>query len=298
MSAAGGGSKVPPPQPYDAGLTPQQKTTVTNFLSFCSDANPYAARGYLQKYGWNIERATDQYWDNPQEFNHLIPKGPAVEKAKIEALFKKYAVDKDCPGEISFDCLAPLYKDIGLNNEANPVNEIIFAFYVRSPFPNQIFQEPFVQALTKHGIDSLDGLKRKSAEWMLEVKKPDAFKEFYAWSYGFFHEADDKEHKKPLAFDLCKTLWDMILPLCGWQLAPNFKTYLSKLEEKAASDPSFKINRGKAIAQDTWRLVGDFARTVPTLAQFEDDGTWCHLIEGFFTGQYNADNASEGKWCD
>uniref|UniRef100_A0AC34QQQ0 Defective in cullin neddylation protein n=1 Tax=Panagrolaimus sp. JU765 TaxID=591449 RepID=A0AC34QQQ0_9BILA len=217
-------------------LTRQQRDKVKQLIQFTNCTEPTALT-LLQKFNWEIDRAADQFFSEPQQAM------PRVEGNGVERLYKEYADDpKDnLPGRIGPHGVVRLLNDLNVDPSSRAV--LIFAWKLKAQFQCEFSHEEWVNGLNAIRCDSKEKLK----DWMRrtdeQIRDVSNFRNFYNFAFAYAKPLSSRG----LAQELAIAYWRII-----------FGTNNRRVEQFI----NFIERTNKGITKDEWQLFFEFLQTV------------------------------------
>lgn len=237
------------------------------FKDFTSSSDA-VAKQYLKQTNYNVESAVDNFFAS-QPKAAVATKAPSkANKAKLEALFKKYDGEGDDVGTVCEDKLSAFFTDSGVDEEG--VDSVVLMWYWKCSAPGEISKEEFLKGMANLGIDDTSGLKKSLDRVVATLSNKDTFRDYYKWLFAFHREAEERK-------SLDK---EDALPLWAVHLKGRFTHLDQWMEFQKASGP-------KVVKRDEWDMLLEFAfecsakKYTPNFSNYEDSGAWPVLIDDF-----------------
>jgi len=246
--------------PFQNRLTSDQKKKVSEF-EFLTSASNEMSINYLKTNNWNLEQAADNYFSNPP------PSAPKVDKAKIQQLFEKYAVDgkiQATGAEGTGAGLEQFISDLGISSD--DIALFVFAWKLKAKVLGEFSKQEFDAGLQELRVDTIEGLRDLMEPLRAQIAEEENFKRFYAFLFDY---ALNKEtNQKFLDLSEAIELWKIILKGRFVQL----DKWCKFLEERYR----------KSISKDTWNQLFEFVRVINNdLDKYDPEGAWPVVIDEF-----------------
>lgn len=235
---------------------------------YVTQAEEKVAQYCLAKFDWNLNRATDSYFNDPQRYTieglsyFENSARSRLSMTSIDQLFRRYE-DSGMPGKITTDGVIQLLHHLELAHEDLKV--LILAWKCNAQVQCEFSREEFVAGLVALECDSLPKLisKLRSLEQLL-VRDRNQMKSLYCFSFNYAKTPGQKS----LDLDVALAYWKIIL-------TPIFKhlgMWITFLQE----------HHKHAISRDTWNLMFDFVCLInDNLSNYDEEGAWPVLIDDF-----------------
>ncbi|KAF3910783.1 hypothetical protein ABW20_dc0101661 [Dactylellina cionopaga] len=139
---------------------------------------------------------------------------------------------------------------------------------LKSPTMGEFTRKDFVDGWSQLGVDTLENMQEKLRELRNQLNTDDEFfKEVYLWTFNWARP----EGQKSLALDNAIEWWKLLL---SNRFPGHIDRWIDYLNTKWK----------KSISKDTWNMLYDFvgfASKDPTLASYDDMGSWPSVIDGY-----------------
>ncbi|KAE9552484.1 hypothetical protein FO519_004297 [Halicephalobus sp. NKZ332] len=215
-------------------LSRPQREKVRQLIQF-TNAPESTAVVLLQKSGWEVERAADQYFSEPQVM-------ATVNNPGVEALFGKYAdnPNDNLPGRIGPHGVLKLLEDINIDPSSRAV--LVFAWKLNAKIQCEFSREEWVTGMNQIRCDTLEKLKNWISHTDDQIRDVANFRKFYNFTFGY---------AKPLASrglsqDLAVAYWRII-----FGNNPRVEHFIKFIQRDS-----------KGITKDEWQLFYEFLQTV------------------------------------
>jgi DCN1-like protein 1/2 len=241
-----------------AALNASQKKACKDFKAICG-ASEKTALECCKRNAYNVERALDYFYTNPQ----LFESDPAAkakssgrsDKQKLQKLFDKYAD----PVKRDIMCDEPLgqfFKDVGVDPDKEGSVTLAFAYSIGCKTLGVIKRDEFVEGLAKLGKEEVKDIKTEIGSLRNRVTDRTFFRDFYKWLFDFIKEdAERKTIEMETAVEMLTTVLPPHFPLCT-----QFTDFLKQCKQKQFS-------------KDNWDMTLEFAKDVKTdLSNYEEVG--------------------------
>ncbi|KAA6383237.1 MAG: putative NEDD8 ligase DCN1 [Streblomastix strix] len=247
------------------------KEQVTSILD-CSDT---VAERVLQRSGYNVEQAVNEFYDHPERYSEPTPPPKPVQKPppkpivfggvsnqqKLNQFYRKYK-DKDTD-TIQVDGVSQFLDDIHVNPEDIISLVIMWQFNAKMKF---IFtEEEFINGCKKLGVDDAASFQRKVGDLRNLIKDQRTFQEFFKFVFNYYLEG-----RRVKVLQIADVI--DLLPILLKDRFPHLDQFLRFLNEKKIS----------TINSDTWDLLLDFGREVRVdCSNYSEDSNWPTLLEDY-----------------
>jgi len=215
-------------------LSRSQREKVRQVVQF-TNAPETIALNLLQRFGWEVERAADQYFAEP----HMTP---SVNNSGIEALFTRYANDPNdhLPGRIGPHGVLRLLQDLNVDPSSRSV--LVFAWKLNAKIQCEFSREEWFDGLSQIRCDTLDKLKNWISHADDQIQDVANFRKFYNFSFGYAKPLASRG----LAQDLAIAYWRII-----FGNDPRVEHFIKFLQRDA-----------RGVTKDEWQLFYEFLQTV------------------------------------
>lgn len=164
---------------------PKNTRAIRAFRDFvgCSERE---AISVLSMYQWDVERAIDAFYNNPNAFRKGS-KGKC-DRTKLKQVYDSFA-DKEDPEALFDETLREYLNFIGANPDR--IDALAVFWQLDASEVGEIKEEEFMEGWASLGVDSVDQMKAKVVEFIRMLDDMKHFKRFYNWLFGYL-----KENKK------------------------------------------------------------------------------------------------------
>lgn len=246
-------------------------------MSF-TNTNEKTAIYCLNKFDWQIEVASDMFFQNPDTFlrqdlansssgrhhtgsshsNHL-------DKRKIDVLFSTYK-GNNTEDKISIEGVENLLSDLEL--EANSILVLILAWKCQAATQCEFTREEFYRGMRDLGgdtIDRIDKLKTSLIRVEQELNNNHViFKDLYQFTFNYAKNL----LQKSLDLDIAIAYWNILLRK-RFRFLDLWVEFLTETHKRA-------------ITRDTWNLLLDFSLMIDdSMSNYDEEGAWPVLIDEF-----------------
>jgi len=238
----------------------QQRQAVKQFMQFTA-APENVALLVLRRTQFDINAATNYYFENSYQFQHMIPK--SGDKNALGKLFDKYT-DKSDTSRMSDQGMMDYYKAINL--DPNGIMTFVVPHVLEMKVPMAITRAEFREGWAKLGISDARGMASHLSKITSKYTNPRTgeFQMFYKWIFNYLKSED----RKSIDRDNAVLVWGLMF--AKYPLGKKWIEFVEKTED------------AKAITSDLWiNLLSFLNETQPDLSNFEDDGAWPVLIDQF-----------------
>lgn len=272
-------------------LKQNQRDRVRQFMNF-TDTNEKVAIYYLSQFDWQIDVATDMYYQNPdlftrydlanssggrQHHNHHTSSSAHylqhqhnsasshLDRRKFEAMFVRYK-GTGTEDKISIDGVESLLSDLELDPDSILV--LILAWKCQAATQCEFTREEFYKGLRELGGDSIDRISKLKTCLMRAEQELNSnqnqFKDLYQFTFNYAKNL----LQKSLDLELAIAYWNILLR--------NRFRFLDLWVE------FLQANHKRAITRDTWNLLLDFSLMIDdTMSNYDEEGAWPVLIDEF-----------------
>jgi len=222
----------------------------------------------LQETDWNVEEAADLYysgeWTGSAESDRdAIAKAtmPPLDEGKVGQWFEKYE-DAEVKDTMQATGILKFCEDL----EVSPMDPVLIVISAYFGAENMLVytRQEFYTGIQKMGTQDLESLKSKLPGLRTELENEDAFKNIYAFTFGWACPPGQKSMQPETAVEL----WKLLL-VKRFDLLDEWCEYVKKF-------------RTHAISKDEWMLLLEFARvTDKDLNGYDETEAWPVLIDEF-----------------
>ncbi|KAE8691310.1 hypothetical protein F3Y22_tig00110890pilonHSYRG00789 [Hibiscus syriacus] len=144
------------------------------------------------------------------------------------------------------------------------INAVV-SWHMKASTMCEYSKEEFFTGLKALGIDSLEKFLERIPFMRSELKDEQKFREIYNFAFGWAKE----KGQKSLALDTAIGMWQLLFAEMQWPLVDHWCQFL-------------QARHKKAISEDTWSQLLEFARTIDSaLSNYDAEGSWSYLIDEF-----------------
>jgi len=249
--------------------TASQKKACKDFKAI-SGASEKTALECCKRNAWDVERALNYFYTNPQLFESdpaAKAKTSRIDKQKLNKLFDRYA-DPTKRDLMKDEPLGAFFKDAGVDPEKDGATTLAFAYVIGCKTFGSIKRDEFVEGLAKLGKEELKDIKTEMSSLRGRLADRTWFRDFYKWLFDFLK--DDPERKSidmEPAIEMLKT----VMPP-HFSLAKEFTDFLSSSKQKTFS-------------KDNWDMTLEFSKDVKSdLSNYDDvGGSFPPIFDEFVT---------------
>lgn len=263
------------------------KNALVQYFCGATGAPQAVAQRYLQKYGNNLERATNAYLDESGNASGVALSNES--RAALTALFDRYAgasrlTDHD-EDMVTTDGALSMFGDLGIAPDS--VTVLPLSYCLQSPSLGLFHREPYVT-----GWAMLIGNVKASSDEVLDQQREaiprlqDAFardeplfgKGLYTSVYEYAFLFTRAEGQKSLPLEVATMLWDMLLPYASsWTTGGTFS------EKQYAHWKRFlnEASGVKVITRDTWTQFLEFTHEKDAITTHDFEAAWPSLIDDY-----------------
>ncbi|KAJ5076063.1 rp42 related [Anaeramoeba ignava] len=231
-------------------LDNKKQEKVRQFISFTT-ATEETAIACLKRFHWSLERAVNDFFENPPP-PQPVKKSPVTKRKtnreELEKLFRKYK--KSGENKIDAQGVANFFNDLGV--DMTDILTLIIAWKLRSK---------------SFSCDSISAIKNKLPDLRKEINDKTKFTEFYSFIFDFGKEHPDHKFLKN---EIASALWEVVLK-GRFKFLDNWLEFLKKPQ-----------NVKQTINKDTWNLLPEFGETTNLdLSNYDESAAWPVLIDEF-----------------
>ncbi|CAD6187988.1 unnamed protein product [Caenorhabditis auriculariae] len=255
-------------------LKTDQRNKVKKFCQWTQKTEDVAIN-YLTKSSWNVDVATELYFQNPNMFETQ-----ANDKNKIEKFFTTYANDsRDNCGvrKIGPNGVLRLLNDLQLGPMDRRV--LLLALKLKAATQCEFTWEEWLAGMTALRVSSANSLRSRLDQLDSELDDDGSkFRELYIFTFSYGKQASQRS----LELENALAYWNILFG-DRYPVLSKWEDFLRK-EHKAA------------ISRDTWNLLLDFLLVVePDMSNYDDDGAWPVLLDQFV--EYTREKPAEDANC-
>eukprot|EP01156_Anaeramoeba_ignava_P022551 Anaeramoba_ignava/c20785_g4_i1.p1 GENE.c20785_g4_i1~~c20785_g4_i1.p1 ORF type:complete len:258 (-),score=84.90 c20785_g4_i1:146-919(-) len=244
-------------------LDRNKQDKVKQFISFTTRGEKTAISA-LKSFRWNVDRAVNDFFENPQKYPPSPPPSPPpYNKSSLEKLFRKYKQSN--ANKMDAQGVANFFNDLGV--DMTDILTLIIAWKLRSKVLGEFSYEEFVDGWGQFGCDSISAMKNKLSDLRKEINDKTKFTEFYSFIFDFGKEHPDHKFLKN---EIASALWEVVLK-GRFKFLDNWLEFLKKPQ-----------NVKQTINKDTWNLLPEFGETTNLdLSNYDESAAWPVLIDEF-----------------
>jgi hypothetical protein len=246
---------------------------VTEFMQICGSTEQ-EARKYLESHNYSLTRAVDKYLcDAPSPTSSVVnetKRSKIATNADMDDFFVQYtsAGDRSTIGPDGIqrlsDCLDVDPLDVVWLYIAEKCNAKKMGYFSK---------EEWSKGMRSLCCVSSHELKLKIPNIRSSISQdPNCYKSLYTFSFTYTLQ----EGSRIISFSDAVALWEILLPLSGWNLAEEWLRFVRNREDAGVC---------KSVTKDHWNMLHALSRRFPdsaSLSQFSDSSdAWPMIIDDF-----------------